>query len=38
VHFVDCGYNTTSMPSLDDLKTLEADAQAAGRPPSAAAE
>ncbi len=34
VHFVDCGYNTVSMPSLDALKTLEADAAAAaeGRP------
>ena len=32
VHFVDCGYNTVSMPSLDALKTLEADAVAAGRP------
>jgi len=38
VHFVDCGYNTVAMPSLDALKTAEADAQAAGRPPSAAAE
>jgi len=31
VHFVDCGYNTLAMPSLNDLKTLEADAKAAGR-------
>ena len=31
VHFVDCGYNTVSMPSLDALKALEADAAAAGR-------
>ncbi|MFZ4805832.1 MAG: enoyl-ACP reductase FabI [Hyphomicrobiaceae bacterium] len=32
VHFVDCGYSTTAMPSLDGLKVLEADAAAAGRP------
>jgi enoyl-[acyl-carrier protein] reductase I len=32
VHFVDCGYSTTAMPSLDALKVLEADAAAAGRP------
>ena len=38
VHFVDCGYNTVSMPNLDALKVLEADAHAAGRPPSQAAE
>jgi enoyl-[acyl-carrier protein] reductase I len=38
VHFVDCGYNTVSMPSLDALKSLEADAEAAGRPPVQAAE
>lgn len=31
VHFVDCGWNKTSMPSLDALKTQEADAAAAGR-------
>jgi enoyl-[acyl-carrier protein] reductase I len=31
VHFVDCGYNTVSMPTLEALKELEADAQAAGR-------
>ena len=24
IHFVDCGYNSVSMPSLDSLKTLEA--------------
>jgi enoyl-[acyl-carrier protein] reductase I len=29
VHFVDCGYNSVAMPSLDDLKTLEADAEVA---------
>ena len=42
VHFVDCGYNVTSMPTLDALKELEADAAAAaaaaGRPASKAAE
>lgn len=40
VHFVDCGYSTISMPSLDALKTAdqEATAAAAGRPPSEAAE
>lgn len=31
VHFVDCGYNSVSMPSLESLKTLEADAAAARR-------
>ena len=31
VHFVDCGYNNVSMPSLDSLKELEADAAAAAR-------
>jgi enoyl-[acyl-carrier protein] reductase I len=31
VHFVDCGYNTVAMPSLDALKTMEQDAGAAGR-------
>ena len=31
VHFVDCGYNVTAMPTLDELKQLEADALAAGR-------
>ncbi|MEZ5775817.1 MAG: enoyl-ACP reductase FabI [Hyphomicrobiaceae bacterium] len=31
VHFVDCGYSTLAMPSLDELKTLEADAEAVGR-------
>ncbi len=38
VHFVDCGYNVASMPSLEALKAAEADASAAGRPPSEAAE
>lgn len=31
VHFVDCGYNSVAMPSLEDLKALEADAGAASR-------
>lgn len=31
VHYVDCGYSTVAMPSLDALKSLEADAEAAGR-------
>ena len=38
VHFVDCGYNTVAMPDLESIKALEADAEAAGRPPSQAAE
>jgi enoyl-[acyl-carrier protein] reductase I len=38
VHFVDCGYNTVAMPTLDSLKTLEAEAAAAGRAPPKAAE
>ncbi len=38
VHFVDCGYNTVSMPSLDALKAAETEAAAAGRAPSEAAE
>jgi enoyl-[acyl-carrier protein] reductase I len=37
VHFVDCGYNTVAMPSFEALKTQEADAEAAGRSPTAAA-
>ena len=36
VHFVDCGYHVLGMPALEALKTLEADAAAAGRPPEAA--
>ena len=35
VHFVDCGYNTVAMPSLDFLK--EQEAAHAGRSPSEAA-
>jgi len=38
VHFVDCGYSTVAMPNLEVLKTLEAEAEAAGRTPSQAAE
>jgi enoyl-[acyl-carrier protein] reductase I len=39
VHFVDCGYNTVSMPSLQSLKEQEAEATpAASASPSAAAE
>ncbi|MEO8421470.1 MAG: SDR family oxidoreductase [Hyphomicrobium sp.] len=41
VHFVDCGYSTVAMPSLDALKQLESDTAAAvpgGRSPSEAAE
>ena len=33
VHFVDCGYNTVAMPSLEALKTRSSDA--AGRTPQA---
>ena len=38
VHFVDCGYSTISMPSLDALKAADREAAAAGRSPSEAAE
>ncbi len=38
VHFVDCGYSTISMPSLDALKAADQEAAAAGRSPSEAAE
>jgi enoyl-[acyl-carrier protein] reductase I len=40
VHFVDCGYNTVSMPSLDALKTAEQEhsVAATGRTPGEAAE
>jgi len=34
VHFVDCGYNSVAMPSLEALKEQEADAEAAGRAPA----
>jgi enoyl-[acyl-carrier protein] reductase I len=39
VHFVDCGYSTVAMPSLDVLKELDPDAvPSSGGKPSAAAE
>jgi enoyl-[acyl-carrier protein] reductase I len=40
VHFVDCGYNTVSMPSLDALKAADAESTTSGkgRSPSEAAE
>ncbi len=38
VHFVDCGYSTVSMPSLDALKKADQEAAAAGRSPSEATE
>ncbi len=38
VHFVDCGYNTVAMPTLEALKAAESDAGAAGRKPGEAAE
>ena len=38
IHYVDCGYNVVAMPSLEDLKTLEADAEATGRKRAEAAE
>lgn len=38
VHFVDCGYSTVSMPTLEALKEQEAHAGAAGHSPSEAAE
>jgi enoyl-[acyl-carrier protein] reductase I len=38
VHFVDCGYNTVSMPSLEGLKEHDTEAKTASRSPSAAAE
>ncbi len=38
VHFVDCGYSTISMPSLDALKAADEEAATAGRSPSEAAE
>ena len=37
VHFVDCGYNVTSMPTLEALKELEANAAAADRATTATA-
>jgi enoyl-[acyl-carrier protein] reductase I len=38
VHFVDCGYNTVSMPSLESLKEFDVEGKSPGRSPSAAAE
>ncbi len=39
IHYVDCGYSSVAMPSLDALKAQEQQAAAAaGRPPSQAAE
>jgi len=41
VHFVDCGYSTVAMPSLETLKALEPEAPSStpgGSPPSEAAE
>jgi enoyl-[acyl-carrier protein] reductase I len=39
VHFVDCGYSTVAMPSLETLKHIDAEASGAGgRSPSEAAE
>ena len=38
VHFVDCGYNTVSMPSLQGLKEIDNEGKAPGRSPSEAAE
>jgi enoyl-[acyl-carrier protein] reductase I len=38
VHFVDCGYNTVAMPTLEALKAAENDASASGRKPGEAAE
>lgn len=31
IHFVDCGYSTIAMPSLDALKTADEEAEAAAR-------
>jgi enoyl-[acyl-carrier protein] reductase I len=38
VHFVDCGYSTVAMPTLEALKAHEAMAAAVGRPANEAAE
>ena len=38
VHYVDCGYSVTAMPTLDALKDAEADAEAMGRTRADAAE
>ncbi|MDX2287482.1 MAG: enoyl-ACP reductase FabI [Hyphomicrobiaceae bacterium] len=34
VHFVDCGYSTVAMPTLEVLKAHDADTGMGGRPPS----
>ncbi|MBX9682819.1 MAG: enoyl-ACP reductase FabI [Hyphomicrobium sp.] len=38
VHFVDCGYNTVSMPSLQNLKVIDTESKIPGSSPSEAAE
>jgi enoyl-[acyl-carrier protein] reductase I len=38
VHFVDCGYNTVAMPTLDTLKAFDIESKSQGRSPSEAAE
>ena len=38
VHFVDCGYNTVAMPTLETLKEFDVEGKAQGRSPSEAAE
>ncbi|HVX34661.1 MAG TPA: enoyl-ACP reductase FabI [Hyphomicrobium sp.] len=38
VHFVDCGYNTVSMPSLQSLKEHDSEVKGPSASPSAAAE
>ena len=38
VHFVDCGYNTVAMPTLEALKNAETEAAAGRAAPSEAAE
>ncbi len=38
VHFVDCGYNTVAMPTLDTLKEFDVEGKTPGRSPSEAAE
>jgi enoyl-[acyl-carrier protein] reductase I len=38
VHFVDCGYNTVSMPSLQSLKEHDSETKGPSASPSAAAE
>lgn len=38
VHFVDCGYNTVAMPTLDTLKEFDTESKSQSRSPSEAAE